>query len=134
MSVQEKNDAAPTGATGVIEESRDMRELIAPRADIFETPQAVLVVADMPGVEADAVEVLLEKDQLTIRGRAAWEAPPEYKLAYEEFALGDYERTFRISDAIDRDRISASMVNGVLRLTLPKAAPAQAKRIAVTAE
>lgn len=130
----EHASGTPAGgsAQAVLEpESAELRELITPRADILETDEAVLVVADMPGVDRENVEITLEKDLLTIRGRSSWEAPPEFRLAYEEFALGDYERSFRITDAIDRDRIKASMKDGVLRITLPKAAPALPKKIPI---
>ncbi|HTL52290.1 MAG TPA: Hsp20/alpha crystallin family protein [Planctomycetota bacterium] len=123
----------PTGNV-IADESKDLRELVTPRTDILETSDRVLLIADMPGVDEKAVEITLEKNLLTIRGRAAWEAPADFKLAYQEFALGDYERSFRLSDEISREGIAASMKNGVLRVTLPKAEPVRHRRIEVKAE
>ncbi len=58
-------------------------------------------------------------------------APEGYSLSFAEFQAGDYERSFRLTDQIDRDRIEAVYADGVLKLTLPKAEKAKAKKISV---
>jgi len=104
-----------------------------PRADIYETDEAIMVLVDLPGVDENSLDITLEKNILTING---YTAPPEmegYQLAYREYEVGDYTRSFRLSDEIDRDGIEASMKNGVLHLRLPKAGPAKARKISVKA-
>ena len=109
------------------------RRTIAPRVDIQETAEAVLVVADMPGVSAEGVEVRVHGDVLTLRGRNRAQEPEHYQALWREYSLRDYERSFRLGQAIDAERIVATVKEGVVRITLPKQAEAQARRITVTA-
>jgi len=103
-----------------------------PRVDIRETDAEVLLVADMPGVDEGSVHIDLEGSELTIRGKAVPKAPEGFSLTYGEYESGDYERAFTLADTIDREGIRATVRDGVLRLTLPKAKEAQARRIPVT--
>jgi HSP20 family protein len=109
------------------------RPTFAPRVDIYEDEKTVTLLADMPGVDENNVEIDLERNVLTIRGRSGIEYPGEAKLAYREYADADYERVFTIGQTIDRDGIEARVKDGVLRLHLPKVPEAQARRIQVTA-
>lgn len=123
-----KQEATESG----VEQTRD-RRVFVPRVDIYESGDDLIVVADMPGVDENNVDITLEQDRLTIVGRVDPVTPNGYTLAYAEYAEGDYRRTFTLSNEIDRDHIEATMSNGVLRLRLPKAAPAKARKIAVKA-
>lgn len=105
-----------------------------PRADIYETEEAMVVVADMPGVDENAVDITLEKNVLSLIGYVNFKRPENVGLVYAEYDVGDYERKFTISDNIDRDKIEATMKDGVLKLYLPKAAPVKARRISVKAD
>jgi HSP20 family protein len=105
------------------------RQVFVPRADIYETQDHVVLLVDMPGVASDGVDITLEKRTLAIRGYAAEQQHQNYRQVYAEYGLGDYERVFTLSEDIDRDGIEASQTNGVLRLVLPKAAPAKARKI-----
>lgn len=109
------------------------RRTVAPRVDIRETDEAVHVVADMPGVAADGVEVRVHADVLTLRGSSRVQEPERFTPVWREWAPRDYERSFRLGHAIDAERIAASAKDGVVRVTLPKRAAAQPKRIAVQA-
>jgi HSP20 family protein len=100
-----------------------------PAADIYETNNAVVLVLDMPGVDEGTVDVTLEKNVLTIYGRVEPQLPVAHTLAYREYGIGDYQRSFTISNQIDWEKIEGTVKNGVLRLTLPKAGPAKAKQI-----
>ncbi|HLX64030.1 MAG TPA: Hsp20/alpha crystallin family protein [Planctomycetota bacterium] len=107
------------------------RKVFMPRADIFETAENFVIIADMPGVDEKSVDITLEKNVLTIHGKVESLAPEGYEAAYKEYEEGDYERAFTLTDAVDREGIQALVKNGVLRLTLPKAGPAKARKIEV---
>ncbi|HEY0069190.1 MAG TPA: Hsp20/alpha crystallin family protein [Chloroflexia bacterium] len=113
-----------------VERTRSGR-VYTPAVDIYETAEAIVLVADMPGVDESSVDVTLEKGVLTIYGRVqSWQFEG-HTLRYAEYGIGDYQRSFTISNQIDWERIEGSVSNGVLRLTLPKTGPAQAKKIAI---
>jgi HSP20 family protein len=105
------------------------RQMFVPPADIYETGDNIVVLAEMPGVALDAVDITLERRVLTIRGRSAANDHPGYQRVYNEYANGDYERAFTLSENIDRDRIEATLKDGVLHLVLPKAETAKARKI-----
>ena len=109
------------------------RKAYVPRVDIYETDDSIELMADMPGVDENSVDITLEKNVLTIDGAVNLEQPDNYSLAYAEYEVGDYQRKFTLSDEIDQGKIEASVKNGVLYLHLPKAGPAKAKKISVKA-
>jgi HSP20 family molecular chaperone IbpA len=113
-----------------VERTRSGR-VYTPAVDIYETAEAIVLVADMPGVDESSVDVTLEKGVLTIYGRVQPWQFEGHTLRYAEYGIGDYQRSFTISNQIDWERIEGSVSNGVLRLTLPKTGPAQAKKIAI---
>jgi HSP20 family molecular chaperone IbpA len=105
------------------------RPVFLPPADISETRDSIVVLAEMPGVAPDGVDITLERRVLTIRGRSATSDHAGYQRVYNEYADGDYERVFTLSENIDRDRIEATLKDGVLNLVLPKAETAKARKI-----
>jgi HSP20 family protein len=127
-SLQKREAQAPHG------EWTTERKIFLPRADIYETPEAIVVLADMPGVDEKNIDITLEKNVLTITGKVEQFKPEGYELAYAEYDIGDYQRSFTLSNEIDQNEIEAVMKNGVLKLTLPKAAPARARKITVKSE
>ena len=114
------------------ERTRDRRAFV-PRTDIYETDQGIHLVVDMPGVDETNVDITLEKNVLTINGYVEPTFPEGYTLAYAEYDVGDYQRSFQLSNQIDLAKIDATIKDGVLRLYLPKIGPAQKKQIAVKA-
>ncbi|MDI9570757.1 MAG: Hsp20/alpha crystallin family protein [Pseudomonadota bacterium] len=110
------------------------RKVFVPKVDIYETKDAMVLIADMPGVDDQSVDITLEKNVLTITGNVESPVYEGKALAYAEYDTGDYQRAFTISDEVDQDRIEAVVENGVLRLTLPKAEKAKVKKIAIKAE
>ena len=126
MEVQ-KHEEIQTDGT---ERMRD-RATFIPRSDIFETEEAVVVTLDMPGVSEKEIDITLEKSILTINALSWDNAPNDYSLSFAEFEAGNYERSFHLTDKIDRDRIEAVYADGVLKLTLPKAEEAKARKISV---
>lgn len=116
-----------------IERTRASR-VYTPDVDIIERKDDILVLADMPGVDEKSVDVTLEKNVVTIYGKVQPEVPEGGTPVYVEYGIGDYERTFTLSDEIDREKIRATVKNGTLRLILPKAEAAKTRKIRVTAE
>jgi HSP20 family molecular chaperone IbpA len=107
--------------------------VFTPEVDIFETDHEITVLADMPGVAADGVNIELRDGVLTLNGDVKpWERPDESDVL-SEFEIGKYYRQFALSDAIDQNRIDAKLEDGVLRLALPKAQKAVPRQITVTA-
>jgi HSP20 family protein len=107
------------------------RRVFVPRADIYETENEIVLLADIPGASDKTVNITLEKNVLTIEAYIDPIHSNDYELAYAEYDEGDYRRIFHLSDEIDRDRIEATVRNGVLRLLLPKSERAMTKKIAV---
>lgn len=104
-----------------------------PMVDIFERGDTTVIVADMPGVAPDDVDVTLERQILTLSGQIRTHAPDGYRRLSSEYQEGDYKRVFTLSDKVDQDKIKAEFRNGVLRLELPRTAEAKPKKISVKA-
>jgi HSP20 family protein len=111
------------------EGTRDLPVFI-PHVDIFESAEALTLVADMPGVGSENVSIDIHENVLTVRGNVTPEQADEQMLA-QEFGIGDYYRQFTLGRTIDQARIEASMKDGVLTLTLPKAEASKPRRITV---
>ncbi len=109
----------------------DNRAYITPAVDIAETKDAYVLEAEMPGVNKDGLEVLLEGNELTIVGRRATQAP-EGEPIYRECKPADFRRAFELDPAINTTKIDAKVDQGVLTLTLPKSEQVKPRRIAVT--
>ena len=110
------------------------RRFYSPYVDIIERKNDIVVVADMPGVDEKTVDVTLEKNVLTIYGRVEIEIPKNYRLSRAEYGVGDYQRVFTLTDEVDRDKIQATVKDGVLTLILPKAETVKTRKIPVKAE
>lgn len=105
----------------------------SPAVDIFETPTAITVLADMPGVAKENLDIDVRDRVLTITGTVS-EMPERNRLVYREYGIGGYTRRFSLSDKVDQSKISAALKDGVLTLTLPKAEPLQPRKIAIAAQ
>jgi HSP20 family protein len=107
------------------------RSVWLPRTDVWETGEEFVIMAELPGIAPDQVNVTLENRVLTIRGRAADREHPGYRQVYGEYEEGDFERAFTLSQEIDQEHIEAQHIDGVLKLRLPKAAEARERRIQI---
>ena len=105
-----------------------------PPADIVETSQAIVLLLEVPGADPDGISVTQEKRMLSVSARSIPFQPEGYTRLYAEYEDGNYERSFVLSEEVDRERIEAVVRDGVLRVTLPKTAPATAKKIQVKKE
>ena len=104
---------------------------LTPPIDIYEEAGGLVLEADLPGVSDDRLTVQLQSNVLVIRGEMAPAPLDPPRLLHEEYRPGDYWRSFILSDEVDRSRISATLRNGVLRVVLPRAERAVARRIEV---
>lgn len=105
-----------------------------PNVDIVEDKDNIIITADMPGVGEGEANVTLENDVLTIEGKVGTGEWGSRRLAYAEYGIGDYYRSFVITEPIDRDKIQAMIKDGVLRIVLPKAEAFKPKHIPIRAE
>ena len=126
MEIQQQ-EGTPSEA---MERTRSRRAFV-PRADIYETENEIIVLADIPGANEKSVDITLEKNVLSITAYIDATRSGDYEIAYAEYEEGDYQRSFRLSDEIDRDKIEASVSDGVLHLRLPKSKEAGTRKIAV---
>jgi HSP20 family molecular chaperone IbpA len=115
--------------TQVREGTRSQERYVAPPVDIYETSEGLVVLADLPGVAKEALDVRVENSLLTIRAKAAHTARGE--PVYREYELANFFRQFELNEKVDQQNISAELKNGVLTLNLPKAEEAKPRRIDV---
>ena len=111
------------------EDTRTRERYVTPAVDIYEMPEGLVVIADVPGVTPDHFDVRVDNHILTIRGQAAHGLPGQ--PTYREYELVHYFRQFDLSAKVDESQIAADLKQGVLTLTLSKVAEAQPRKIAV---
>jgi len=125
-----KETTVPATTEKNVPDTREETRTLTPPVDIFETENGLVVVADLPGVEKDQIDVNVEKNVLTLK------ATPKHRLseavARQEYQLLPFFRQFQLSDAVDQSKISAEMKYGVLTIHLPKVAEQQPRKIDVT--
>jgi HSP20 family protein len=105
--------------------------LLTPPVDIFEDPNAITVLADMPGVKPGHLKIDLHEGVLTITGHADAPDGSNEVAVLEEYRAGTYQRSFTLSEAIDQAQIQATLKHGVLHLRLPKAEQAKPRQIKI---
>ncbi|MEM9703452.1 MAG: Hsp20/alpha crystallin family protein [Planctomycetota bacterium] len=106
--------------------------LFKPPIDIYESDDGLVLVADLPGVTVETLDLQVQNNKLTLYGHVT--APAEGRPGYAEYEVGDFVRSFILSDQIDHERIGASMKDGVLKVTLPRVDRGPARRIEIAAE
>jgi len=109
--------------------TREETRFMVPPVDIFETDASLTVIVDLPGVQKKDVDIKVDQDILTIKGKVRYVQPKD--VVREEFRLLDFFRQFQLSEEVDREKISAESNNGVLTIQLPKAEKAKPQQIKV---
>lgn len=104
-----------------------------PAVDIFETGNAIILLADMPGVKADALTIDLRENVLTLIGETPQPEGPSETPVWREYQTGRFYRQFTLSEVIDQAKIEAQMKDGVLHLVMPKVEKATPRKISVKA-
>jgi len=102
----------------------------SPSVDIYETDDALTLLADLPGVKRESLDIDLKERKLVITGLVD-ETESRLRPIYSEFGVGGFQRSFELGDTIDRKNISASLKDGVLTLVLPKADRVKPRKIEV---
>lgn len=105
----------------------------SPLVDILETQEKYMLIADIPGANAENVDIAYERGTLTLSARVQNRQPQNARFVFREFGVGDFRRTFQIGEGIDASRIEAEVANGVLTLHLPKTETARTRKIPVKA-
>ncbi len=112
----------------------DSTTLWAPLVDIFESAEAVILKAELPGVDPKSVDIRLENNVLTLRGERPFDADQEKESVLRmERPYGNFSRSFSISSVVDDGKITAKFDSGVLTVKLPKKEQAKPKRIQIAA-
>jgi HSP20 family protein len=106
-------------------------QAMTPRVDVLEDETGITVVADMPGVSKDSLEIKVENDALSIEGAVSAATPQAMEATYAEVRIPRYRRSFTLSRELDTGRIEAQLKDGVLRLRIPKHEQARPQRISV---
>jgi len=113
-----------------VERTRSGRVYL-PWTDIVEDKSDIWMYVDMPGVNERSLDIELEDNVLTIQGFVNADIPEKLDPVREEYGIGDFLRTFTLSDTVDKNKIEASIRNGVLKLRLPKAEAVKPRKIEV---
>jgi HSP20 family molecular chaperone IbpA len=106
---------------------------IVPASDIVEREEGFHVIMDLPGVTREMLTIEIEENELTVTGKAERQADSALRRIHTEFGPVEFARTFTLTDMVDRDKVTASLSNGVLELYLPRAEAARPRRIEINA-
>lgn len=109
------------------------RLLFNPPIDIYETSTGLVLYADLPGVSTENLELEVQDNRLALFGKVPQENA-EVPTLHREYEIGDYLRSFILSDDVDHERISARLNNGVLRVELPRNEKTEPRRISINVE
>ncbi len=127
------NSQVNKSSPGAKAAEQDQQRAVLPAVDVFEDAGGITLLADMPGVARDQLELKVEGEALLIEGSVQPRTPEGLEAIYAELRVPRYRRSFTLSRELDTTRIEASLKDGVLALRIPKQAHAQPRRIAVTA-
>ena len=120
-----REDAVRSGS------ARRDSQAMTPRVDVLEDDSGITLVADMPGVSKDSLEIKVENDALSIEGAISAATPQALEATYAEVRIPRYRRSFTLSRELDAGHIEAQLKDGVLKLRIPKHEQARPQRIYV---
>jgi HSP20 family protein len=128
LSISEKREVD----TSIHQELRSGNWFI-PATDVYETPEEVMLIMDMPGVCFDCAHLNIVEDELIITGHVTHGEDDDDYVLYREYDVGHYHRHFGLPEMIDRGKIEARMADGVLTVTMPKVEQVKPRRIPIRA-
>ena len=114
-------------------QTREPETVLRTPVDIFEDTEGITLLADMPGVSKDSLNVQVDKDSLIVEGDARIDMPEGMEALYADVRSTRYRRSFALSGELETDRIDASLKDGVLRVRIPKRAEARPRKIEIRA-
>ena len=129
-----QNDQSQTSSRQDVSRSDTSRrdaQAMTPRVDVLEDDTGITLVADMPGVSKDSLEIKVENDALSIEGAVSAATPQAMEAIYAEVRIPRYRRSFTLSRELDPGHIEAQLKDGVLKLRIPKHEQARPQRISV---
>ncbi len=128
-TLQKTDEKKDTELKKSSEETREKERFLSPAVDIYETEDKLIVLADMPGVDKKDIDVKVDNNILTIKGKSK-----EFfrgDLIYKEFDLFNYYRQFELNEEVDQNKIKGELKHGVLTITLPKVEKPKPKQITI---
>ena len=128
--LQKTGQTAPAQRQGTAETSDETRAL-RPRVDVLEDERGITLLADLPGVPREQLDIKVDGETLTIEGTVATATPQGLQPAYVELRVPRFRRAFTLSRELDSSHIEANLKDGVLNLRIPKLEHAQPRRISV---
>ena len=132
QDVNRKSDVQESRADATRSESaRRDSQAMTPRVDVLEDDSGITLVADMPGVSKESLEIKVENDALSIEGTISAATPQALEATYAEVRVPSYRRSFTLSRELDAGHIEAQLKDGVLKLRIPKHEQARPQRISV---
>jgi len=130
MTTETVNMKAPASEAASAERTR-AGSVFVPEVDILEQADELLVRANIPGAASDRIDVKFEDGELSIHAHIPPRQDPATRYLLQEYGVGDYLRTFHVSEVIDASKITAEYRDGVLTLRLPKSEAVKPRKIAV---
>ena len=124
----------PVGQSDAPGGPRPERYIFTPPIDIYESDEGLVLHADLPGVSLETLELQVQDNKLTLFGRVKPAVPPGATILHQEYEVGDFLRSFILSDEVDHERITATLNNGVLKVLLPKSQRPEPRRIQVSTD
>lgn len=125
------DSAKPTAETSPTAELTRSGVYYRPNVDILEAQDELTLVADVPGADGNQMDIHFEEGTLTLLAKVPSRHRDNVEYLAQEYGVGDYYRTFQVSEAIDASKISAEYADGVLTLHLPKAEAVKPRKISV---
>ncbi|MEZ5541437.1 MAG: Hsp20/alpha crystallin family protein [Pseudomonadota bacterium] len=126
--------SATEGRTAAAGGQQTTEHVLRPAVDIHETAAGITLLADMPGVDRERLNLHVDNDALTIEGEAQIEMPAGMEALYADVRARRYRRSFVLSSELDADAIQASLRDGVLTVHIPKRAEVRPRKIEVRAD
>jgi len=113
-------DSKTTQDTCVSDETSSGRPLVSPPVDVWESDEGIRLTIDLPGADESTTELALERHRLTVSAAVKPRNLDGFELLHGEHDARGFQRMFALSDELDRDRIDATFLDGVLRITIPR--------------
>ncbi len=129
-----KTTGVTTGEARSVSNAKEQERPISPAVDIFENEVGITVLADMPGVSKDRLNVSVDNGALSIEGSAVIAMPDGMEALHADVRSTRYERGFSLSSELDVDKVDANLKDGVLTLRIPKRAEHTPRKIEIRAE